>query len=224
MNKLSTRLEMVASLVPNGVNCADIGADHGYLIISLLNRGIIKKGYACENKVGPFNRLKENVQSLGLLDKIEVDLSDGIRTLPSDVNCVIIAGMGGDTVNQIILDSVSKLEHIDHFIISSHSKMDEVRRLLNSKGFYIENEKTCFDMNQYYEVSLFSKGNIDYTEKELKYGPILLKNKDFNLSIKLEEKVKNNLNLMQNKTLPEEKINSLYDENLELSNILKLLK
>ena len=215
---------MVASLVPTGVNCADIGADHGYLIISLLNRGIIKKGYACENKKGPFNRLKENVQSLNLLGKIQCDLSDGIRTLPSDINCVIIAGMGGDTVNKIIENSLDKLENIDYFIISSHSKMDEVRKMLVSKSFSVENEKTCFDMSQYYEVSLFKKGSNSYSELELKYGPILIKNKESNLIIKTEEKIKNNLNLMQNKLLPEDKIESLAKENLELTNLLNLLK
>ena len=224
MSKLSTRLEMVSSLVPKGVYSADIGADHGYLIIELLNRKLINKGYACENKLGPFNRLKNNVEKMNLSMLIECELSDGIRTLPRDINAVIIAGMGGDTVCSILKDSLKKLENIDYFIISSHSKMDDVRCLLTNLNYYIVNEKACFDMNQYYEVTLFEKGNKSYSSNELKYGPILLKNKDVNLLKKLEEKIVFNQNLMKNANIPENRIKEIQIENDELINIIKIIK
>lgn len=224
MSKLSTRLEMVASLVPNGVNCGDIGADHGYLIINLITSNRIIKGYACENKIGPYSRLKNNVSSANLLNKISVDLSSGIRTIPNDINCVIIAGMGGDTVCSIINESLDKLVNIDYFIVSSHSKMDEVRYLLTKLGYYIENEKTCFDMNQFYECTLFKKGRKNYSEIELKYGPILLKNKDENLINKLKEKVIFNQKLMKNDNIPIKRLDSISKENNKINEILKILE
>ena len=222
--KLSTRLEMVASLVPQGVNCADIGADHGYLISSLVLKNIINYGYACENKVGPFKRLKNNVESLNLSDKVYCDLSDGIRTLPKEFNCVIIAGMGGDTVNEIISYSKEKLENIEYFIISSHSKMNEVRKYLSSNSYSIIDEKACFDANQYYEVTLFKKGVNQYSDFELEYGPILLKNKDRNLLINIENKINFNHNLLKKQNIPETRKDQILHENFELNKIIELIK
>ena len=224
MDKLSTRLEMIASLVPNGVNCADIGADHGYLIIELFNRGIINNGYACENKLGPYTRLKNNIIKVGLLDKIVPELSSGIRTLPNDINAVIIAGMGGDTVCDIINESINKLDQIDYFIISSHSKMEDVRRLLTLKNYYIDNEKSCYDMDQFYEVSIFKKGYQNYSSLELKYGPHLLKNKDYNLIKKIQEKLIFNQKLIKNENIPSNRIHEIDAENNELIHVLELLK
>ena len=222
--KLSKRLEMVASLVDKNCNCADIGADHGYLIASLLSNKIIKKGYACENKKGPYNRLKENIKQLNLSNDIITDLSDGISSLPGDFDTVIIAGMGGDTVCKIITDSLEKLANISVFIISSHSKMDEVRILLNKLGYIIKEEKAIFDVNQFYQVSKFIKGSIKYSEIEYKYGPKLLQQKDSNLLINLENKILFNNNLLNNSSLPTDRINQIKAENVELEEIIKLLK
>ena len=222
--KLSTRLEMVASLVPYGVNCADIGADHGYLICSLIAQNKIVKGYACENKIGPYKRLKSNVEALNLGDKVYCDLSDGIRTLPKDYNCVIIAGMGGDTVDDIISFSKEKLENIEYFIISSHSKMSDVRKYLTSNSYEIIDEKACFDANQYYEVALFKKGKNTFNNFQLEYGPILLKNKDKHLLLSVENKLNFNQNLLNKDSIPESRKEQILNENLELNKIIDLLK
>lgn len=224
MNKLSKRLEMVASLVPNGTKCADIGADHGYLIINLFLSRQIQSGYACENKVGPFERLKKNIETNKVSEYIQVDLSDGIRTIPENIDTVIIAGMGGDTVCKIINDSLSKLDQIDNFVISSHTKMDEVRKLLIKHDFHIILEDACFDANQYYEAALFKKGKSNYSYVELKYGPYLLKDKNQNTLKFLEEKLIFNENLLKNDKLPDSRIEDIKTENLELQSIIKLLK
>ena len=222
MNKLSKRLEMVARLVPNGTKCADIGADHGYLIIDLFKSRQIQSGYACENKVGPYNNLKKNIEINNLQEYIYADLSDGIRTLPSDIDTVIIAGMGGDTVCKIIEDSIDKLDQIDNFIISSHTKMDEVRKFLMNHNYHIIEEDACFDMNQYYEATLFRKGKKVYSYIELKYGPYLLEDKNQNTLKFLEEKYFFNQKLMENDKIPQTRIDDLKTENLELQSIIKL--
>ena len=224
MNKLSKRLEMVAELVPNGTNCADIGADHGYLIMNLFQSRKIISGYACENKKGPFERLKTNIENNSLRDNILVELSDGIRTIPDYIDTVIIAGMGGDTVCKIITDSIDKLEQIDYFIISSHTKMDEVRKLLMHFNYSIIEENSCFDANQYYEGALFKKGKANYSYIELKYGPELLKTKNCNTLKYLLEKYKFNQNLIKNDKLPISRIEDIKIENLELDSVIKLLK
>ncbi len=224
MIKLSKRLEMVASLVDINSNCADIGADHGYLISYLYSNKIINKGYACENKEGPFLRLKENINNLKLNNVIDIQLSDGISNLPNYINCVIIAGMGGDTVCKIISDSKTKLSKIDCFIISSHTKMYEVRKYLINEGYYICDEKSCFDEDQYYVVSKFYRGENTYSDIYLKYGPKLIENKDLNLLAELKLQKAYNLNIVSLKNIPESKKEKLYRENIEINKIIDLLK
>ena len=221
---LSKRLEMVASLVPEGCNCADIGADHGYLISYLVENNIVSKAYACENKIGPFSRLEENLRDYNLLDKIEIDLSDGISSLPSSYNTVIIAGMGGDTVVKILTDSLNKLVNIDYFIISSHTKMYEVRKFLIELGYYIEEEKCCFEEKQFYQVSKFSRGTKNYSELNLKYGPKLIENKDITLLKELERTHFNNNYIASLDFIPQRKKEQFYHKNKEIEQIIEMLK
>ena len=215
---------MVASLVDKNTKVADIGADHGYLISYLVENSIINRGYACENKKGPFSRLKENINSLNLENQVQVELSDGISSLPNDINTVIIAGMGGDTVIKIIHDSIEKLLNINCFIISSHTKMFEVRETLTNLGYYIENENACIDEEKFYQVSKFVKGKKEYSQIELKYGPILLnmKNKDLLSTLKLE--YLNNEKIKSLDAIPIDKKKELDEENQQLKQIIEILK
>ena len=99
--KLSKRLQAIYDMVPNGV-VADIGSDHGKLIISLFQNGIISKGYAIENKKGPYSRLVKAIEDSGCSDSIVPMFSDGISELPSDVDTIVIAGMGGFNIIEIL--------------------------------------------------------------------------------------------------------------------------
>lgn len=215
---------MVADIVPLNTNCADIGADHGYLISDLILTSHINKGYACENKVGPYERLVNQIKNLNLNNKIICDLNDGIRNIPEYIDTVVIAGMGGDTVCKIINESIAKLQQIQFFVISSHSKMNEVRLLLNNLGYYIKDENACFDSDIYYEVSLFEKGSKSYSEIELNYGPILIKNKNIQTKKYLQNRLNFNEKLMQNDNLPTIRIEQIKNENYELNSILCLFK
>ena len=98
--KLSKRLQSIYDMVPSGVT-ADVGSDHGKLIISLFENGVISKGYAIENKKGPYNRLVKAINTHGVQDNVIPMLSDGISELPTDVDTVVIAGMGGFNVIDI---------------------------------------------------------------------------------------------------------------------------
>ena len=91
MENLSERLKTIYKMVPKGI-AADIGADHGKLIIALFEGGVISHGYAVENKKGPYNRLVKALKEKDLLDDIVPLFSDGIKDLPATVHNVIIAG------------------------------------------------------------------------------------------------------------------------------------
>ena len=217
MINLSLRLKMIASLVPCSSSAADIGADHGYLIAYLKENGIIKRGLAIENKKGPYNILKANLEELGL--DIETSLSDGITYLPSDIDTIIIAGMGKDTIIKIFNDSLERLLTLDNIIISSHGKMDEIRAYLVSKGYYISNEDCIIDENKYYEVSLFKKGHKDYSSLEIKYGPILLKSKNEYFIKHIEDQL-TKIEALRKENLPLERVEEIINSIKEYQNVL----
>ncbi len=101
--ELSKRMYMVASMVDKGGSVADIGCDHAYVSIYLIEQNIAAKVIAMDVRTGPLDIAKKNINSHGLSDKIEVRLSDGLEKLSiGEVNTVIIAGMGGQLIIDII--------------------------------------------------------------------------------------------------------------------------
>ena len=119
MIHLSKRLNSIYNLVPNDV-AIDVGADHGQLIISLIENNVIKYGYAVENKKGPYERMVKAINASKVKDKITPIFASGISKMPEDVKTVIIAGMGGSTIISILKDDIDKLAHVDTILIDSH--------------------------------------------------------------------------------------------------------
>ena len=103
--KLSNRLDLVASFVPAGARLLDVGSDHAYLPIALLQEGKIEAAIAGEVVEGPYQSALQNVADNGLEDKIEVRLANGLAAFePSDaISCVTIAGMGGRLIADIAI-------------------------------------------------------------------------------------------------------------------------
>ena len=118
MENLSERLKAIYNMVPQGT-AADIGADHGKLIIALFEGGVISHGYAVENKHGPYNRLVKALQDKELIDDIVPLYSDGIKDLPEGVHTVIIAGMGGTLIIDILKKYPQKTKQIQTLIIDA---------------------------------------------------------------------------------------------------------
>ena len=101
--ELSSRLKTIASFVSEGMCVADIGTDHGYIPIYLTSEGMTDKAYAMDVNRGPLERAGENIRKEGLDGRIECILSDGMEKLPIDADSVVIAGMGGDLMEQILM-------------------------------------------------------------------------------------------------------------------------
>ncbi len=178
MNKLSLRLETILSIVPACDYIADIGADHGLVSIELIKRGIASKVFAVENKVGPYTRLKDNINSNKLNDQITISLSSGISLLPDDIKTIIIAGMGGKLICDILSSEFKKLDNVEYLAIDAHSDLEELRKKIVSLGYKIVEEKIICEDKVFYEIILFKKGIICYSEDEYRYGPLLIKEKN----------------------------------------------
>lgn len=174
---ISNRLRTIASFVPNNTNVADIGSDHGYLLMQLFDSGHSGFLLGVENKKGPFETLKFNVNKNKYKNKINISYSNGLNDVTNDYSTIAIAGMGADNIIEIVNQNINKLVFIDHIIVDSHTKTYEIRHFFVNLGYKIDKEVIILEDNVFYEIIRFSKGNEIYSELDFKYGPLLRKNK-----------------------------------------------
>lgn len=168
------RLNEIVNFIDQNDVVADIGCDHGYLLELAIKRKNIKKCYAIDNKMGPLNSAKRNLEKY---KNIEFVLSDGLLSVDGDFNTVVIAGMGGMLINKIFNDSLSKFLNVDKIIVAPNKNIDKVRYTFTNKGFKIFDESIVFEDGVFYEIIVFIKGEQTLSEKELYFGPV-------NLSVK----------------------------------------
>ena len=158
-------------------NIMDVGCDHALLDIYLYQNNDKLNILATDVNKNPLKSAKKNIDKYGLTDKIIIKESKGIDLLDKN-STVVIAGMGKDTIVDILKENKDKLKLIDNLIVSSHSKIPELRRDINELDFKIIKEKVVYDENKYYVIINYSKGKEKLTDEELLLGPSLLKNKD----------------------------------------------
>lgn len=180
--KLSCRLQRIADFVTNGNTLADIGTDHGYIPIYLVENNIIPYAYACDVKSGPLERAGENIKEHKLQDRITLRLSNGLEKLKkNEADTILIAGMGGELIIDILNSGKEVLETSKELIVSPHSEINLVRKYLNSQKYTILDEDMIKDAGKYYIIMKWvkSSGFVDtYSECELLYGKILLRERN----------------------------------------------
>ena len=178
--RLSARLSAIADLVPGGSYLADIGSDHAWLPIFLVESGKINYAMAIDNKVGPYMRMKTNVASSSAANRIVCSHSDGISAISSSVDTLVLAGMGGLLSCQILEEHPEKLFNVETIIMDPHRDLIAVRKRVSELGYHITAEKMVFEDHVYYTVIRFERGlpRIPYTPNELAFGPILMKGHD----------------------------------------------
>ena len=217
---LSKRLATIQQMCPKGV-VADIGADHGKLIISLVANGIATHGFAIENKKGPFERLVSAIESSGYKNKITPIFGDGIEKIPDSVNTLVLAGMGGLNIISILTKHRNKLGKIETIIVDAHNSIPQMREEISKLGFSIADEKIVFEDDIYYEIIKFIKSDhAFYSEIDLEFGPILRTQKSSMFKAKYESRIKEINNLISSKKLPESRIKELLFEKDKIGKVL----
>lgn len=173
--KLSARLKACCDYVRPGAVVADVGCDHGYTSIYLLEQGIAKKVYACDVKEGPLSSARRNCRSLGLGERISFYLSDGVQSVPRDFDTLICAGMGADVMVGI-LSAAPWLESGNyHLILQCQSRTPTLRRFLSDRGYRIREEAVVRDGRFLYTVMdvVFEKEAL--TEAQTYFSPALVR-------------------------------------------------
>ena len=175
---LSKRLESVASLIEENRSIIDIGCDHALLSIYIALNKKPNRVIASDNKEGPLEGAKENLKKYKVEDRVTLKLGDGVDPIESDINTIIIAGMGGLNIVGILKYKRDLYKNVDTIIISANTDVDFVRKEICKLGYFIDDEVIVKEGNIIYPIIRFKKGKKRYTKLEYILGPVLLKKKD----------------------------------------------
>lgn len=157
---LSKRLTTIASLVPVGSRVADVGTDHGYIPIYLVENRIAVSAIAMDVRKGPLSRAAEHVQEHGLQDKIQLRLSDGLDELQAgEADAVIISGLGGPLMIDMLTRGHEVAQTVDTFVLSPQSDIPGVRVYLREHGYRIDRELFMKEEGKYYTVMVVTHGD-----------------------------------------------------------------
>lgn len=163
--ELSERMQAVSALVPKGHVAADIGCDHGFVSIDLVQRSICPHVYAVDVRKGPLDRAKEHIASCGLKDKITAVLSDGLKEVPvcgSGADGFIAAGMGGKLIVSILTAVPEKTAQLSWCVLSPQSEIWLVRQALRELRFFIIEENMVLEEGKYYPMMLAVRAGADW--------------------------------------------------------------
>jgi len=176
--KLSQRLLALAQFVPQGYTVADIGSDHGYLPIYLVENNICPSAIAADINKMPIESARKNIKDMALEDKIDTRLGNGLAVLePNEVDCITIAGMGGSLMCEILNNSPQIIHSLKRMILQPNIGAWNVRTWCEENGWGIIAEDLVFEEGHYYEIIAMEKGQTQYSYAEKMLGPWILKNK-----------------------------------------------
>ena len=191
MNKLSKRLEVVSSYIKDNTKIIDIGCDHGLLSIYLAKKYKNIKIIASDVNKNALSSAIKNIKEEGLESVIETRLGSGLDVVnANEIDTIVIAGMGSNTIVGILKYSKDKLENVNNIIVQSNTDLYFLRKNITSIGYYIEDETLVEDKGIIYTVIKFTKGKKKYSYKELYLGPILITKKDKLFQKKNEKELK----------------------------------
>lgn len=183
--QLSNRLQFIAKLIEPSGKMADIGSDHAYLPCYVCLQNKQMKAIAGEVADGPYERALETVRKFQLENRIDVRLGNGLEVFNQEdgVTDVVIAGMGGTLISNILHEGKSKTKHINRFILQPNNNEIKVRRTLLSLGFTLTEEYILEENDLIYEILVAERNEItsnrspykcDIQNKQLWFGPFLM--------------------------------------------------
>lgn len=149
---LDARLMLIASFVRPGSKVADVGCDHGHLMAHLLTEGICPAGIACDVREGPLSRAQALARSLKLAN-MDCRLGNGLQVIrPGEVQDIVIAGMGGELIAEIMKQWPSGRDASLRFILQPMTRPERLRDYLYRNGFAILREQAVESKDHCYPV------------------------------------------------------------------------
>jgi tRNA (adenine22-N1)-methyltransferase len=179
-------MKAVAAMVTPGGVLADIGTDHAYVPIALMQRQKITGAIAMDINEGPLKRANDNIAAAKLNTRIETRLSDGLNKLkPGEADTILIAGMGGELTIHILEEGHAVCEAASELVLQPQSDIQKVREYLREHQYRIIDEDMVCEDNKYYPMmravrveknDVWDKMNEQTRTACDIYGPLLIKN------------------------------------------------
>lgn len=173
---LSLRLQKIADFVNKGEIIIDVGTDHAFVPIYLMEKKIVSVAYASDISEKALLIAKNNIEKHQLENKIKLFLADGLQNINETFNVVIIAGLGASSIIKIVENNLKY-----SFIISSNNHEELIRSYFYNHGYYLLKEEDIYEKNHYYVIMRFEKGIKKISQKEILFGKNL--SKDYYLNI-----------------------------------------
>ncbi len=184
---LSERMQALVNMVTNGSVVCDVGCDHGFVSIYLVQQSIAPKVFAMDVRSGPLERAREHIAEYGLESYIEPRLSDGLEQLQiGEADCMICAGMGGPLMEKILREGERKARSMKELILQPQSEISQFRTFLRQEKYEIVQEDMVLEDGKYYPMMKVVPldGTARITEASKKewdlydaFGELLLKQK-----------------------------------------------
>ncbi len=212
---LTQRLLKIAQMV-NYKTVADIGTDHAKLPVYLVEKGICDNVIASDVASGPVQACRNTVYQHGLSEDIQIRQGDGLDTLtPSEVETIVIAGMGGDLISTILKKNATVAKNAKEIILQPMTHIFQLRQFLKNNNYRIIDEVLVKEKNKIYTVIKVTDGENQYeTDFDFLVSPVFVQNKDKLLAeylLKLLNKYKNEINGLN-------KASNINDTQLEVNN------
>lgn len=219
---VSLRLKKICNLVDINSIVADIGTDHGIIPIELSKSCISKKIIATDISKNSLEKLEHKLIYNSNIVNIETRVSDGLYCFDEfEVDTIIISGMGGILIKEILEKNLSVAKTANSLILSPNNSLDILRKFLLQNNFVIEKEDDVIENKKYYQILKVKRGKDFFRNGyEFLYGKLLIKNKSENLRIFLENELKKYENIL-------DKINLASKSNeriLEITNLINEIR
>lgn len=167
------RIKTIAEMTKGANILLDIGTDHGFVIIEALKSGYIKNAIATDINEGPLKRAFHNIKKENLEKKVTFIQTDGFKNINLHYDCVVITGMGYQTIKNILIEPHLKPKF---YVFGPQTEIENFRRFLNENNYKIIDEQIIFEKKFY----IFIKAVIGHqilSKEDIILGPFLKNNK-----------------------------------------------
>lgn len=164
--KLTPRLKKIADRIYRGESVADIGTDHAFLPLYLWEAGISPKVIMSDVSEGSLAKAGENCQKLHPDTEFDLRLGSGIEVLEKgEVSVVVMAGMGGILMTELLGADVEKARSFSKLIFQPRKDVGKLRFWLFDNGFRITDEALVREGKYICEIISAVPGEIAVTRQ-----------------------------------------------------------
>lgn len=194
---LSNRMQALTDMVTPGTVITDVGCDHGFVSVYLVQKGISPRVIAMDVRSGPLEHAREHIREYGLEDSIETRLSDGLHSLKTgEAAGMICAGMGGPLMEKILTEGRQQARSFQELILQPQSEIPHFRAFLREEGYLLSDENIIYEEGKYYfmmKVHWLGEMSDESIRQQVRdswkvdgaasilaeqFGPLLLSNRD----------------------------------------------